>query len=76
MSIFGNTCFRTQLSSPMAIANASYMEFHDFTADKALGGQANQTFIFQPGYRDLSAVPLAARERELSLGGPILVLYD
>lgn len=49
MSIFGNACFPTQLSSLMAVSNASYMEFDNFTADKALGGQANQTFIFQPG---------------------------
>ena len=46
MSIFGNTCSYTQLFSLMTVSSTSYMEFDNFRTDRALGGQANQTFIF------------------------------
>lgn len=69
MSIFGNTPFHTQLSSLKAISNTSYMEFDDFTTDKALGGQANQTFLFQLGYGDLPVVTLVPGDGTES-GGP------
>ena len=49
MSILGNICFHTQLSSLMTVSKTSYMEFDSFSTDRALGGQANQTFIFEPG---------------------------
>lgn len=49
MSIFGNPCLHTQLSSLTVVSNASYMESDDFTADKALRGRANQTCISLQG---------------------------
>lgn len=62
MSIFGNPCLHTQLLFLMAISNASYTEFDDFTADKALGGQANQSFYFPARLSDLPVVTSVASD--------------